>query len=152
MALFQQLSHVVHPGSNYKSTKCRGRKKGRVAKEKRETELSVEQVLCEHSGSERLDREVQKRQQRQPWAPSPSRHGQVLVAMVPPCWPAMFHQRSLSALVPVLWAAAAAARRRKNVICILMAAGSLNSVSEKNKENVVRDRLTKVGTISFGMY
>jgi len=33
-----------------------------------------------------------------------------------------------------------------------MAAGSLNSVSEKNKENVVRDRLAKVGAISFGMY
>lgn len=56
MGLFQQLSHVVHPGSNYKSTKCTGRKKGIVAKEKRETEQSVQHVLCEHSGSERPDR------------------------------------------------------------------------------------------------
>ena len=55
MGLFQQLAHVVRPGSNYKSTKCRGRKKGIVAKEKRETEQSVEHVLCEHSGSERPD-------------------------------------------------------------------------------------------------
>lgn len=121
MGLFQQLSHVVHSGSNYKSTKCRGRKKGRVAKEKRETEQSVEHVHREHSGSERLGREMLKRQQRQPWAPSPARHGQVLVAMVPPCWPAMFHQRSLSAAVPVLWAAAAAARKKKK--CYLYSNG-----------------------------
>lgn len=52
MVLFQQLSLVVHPGSNQKSTKCRGRKKGIAATEERGTERSVEHVLCEHSGSE----------------------------------------------------------------------------------------------------
>ena len=38
-------------------------------KEKRETEQSVEHVHREHSGSERLGREMLKRQQRQPMPP-----------------------------------------------------------------------------------
>ena len=45
-------------------------------------------------------------------------HVQVLVAMVPSCWLARFHQHSLSATVPVLWAAA---RKKKN--CCLYSNG-----------------------------
>lgn len=76
-----------------------------------------------------------KQQQRQPWAPGPA----VLVAMVPSCWPARFHQRSLSATVPVL-AAATARKKKKIVVCILMAAEALNTTSGKNKEKMLRDR------------
>lgn len=110
-----------------------GRREG-ISKEKRSRAKCGRVLCCEHQVLRDWTGRMLKRQQRQPWAPSP--HPDTGRSWLPWCHSAgqqCFISLSLSAAVPVLWATAAAARRRKNVICILMAAGSLNSVSERIK-------------------
>lgn len=108
-------------------------------KKGKQIEGSGEHFLFEPSGTEGLERAEAETAAEAALGSETCEHAQVLVAMVPSCWPARFHQHSLSATVPVLWAAAAASKKEK-IVCILMAAGSLNTMSGKNKEKMVRDR------------
>lgn len=84
---------------------------------------SLSSQVLRVKGGQRL-----KQQQRRPWAPRPAHLPQVLVAMVPSAsW-----QHSLQ---PQFLSCGQQQERRKNV-CILMAAGSLNAMSWKNKEKM----------------
>ena len=110
---------------------------------KRGTERSVEHVLCEHSGSEAGQGRCWNSSGGSPALPALPDMGKSRL----PWWRPAGQQCFISALfLPQFLSCGRQQQqeRRKNV-CILMAAGSLNSVSEKNKENVVRDRETNQG-------
>lgn len=117
-------SHICSSlSSSYKSTKVRGRRKGIRAKDGQKEVLILKRENNQGSGEHALwavseggsgeHRAETEAEAVLGWGTS--RVGaQVLVARVPPCRPARSHQHSLSATVPVLWAAAAA--REENVV------------------------------------
>lgn len=135
--------------SSYKSTKRRGQKKGRTAKdekgsqeafilkEKTETEGSGGHFLFEHSGAEGLERAETGTAAREVWVPGPAQRCRSRLLWCHP--PRHKVSSAFAATVPVLWAAAAATKKKKSCCCFLMAAGSLNTVSGKDKGKVVRD-------------